>query len=114
MRLGIVTARALITGMGRFRNVLRDPFIQPAGNPIGIESMKNEMNDLVPKDVPGKFLLGIAKNEQAALRMDPIGPLPSPQRDSETPLPPRSALPRSYERSDICNVRSRRVSIALD
>jgi len=34
---------------GRFRNVLRDPFIQPARNPIGVKSMKHEMDDLVPK-----------------------------------------------------------------
>src|SRR5438128_9565573 len=75
MRLGNVTTGALITGMGRFRNVLRNPFIQPAGNSIGIESMKNEMDDLVPKDIPGKFLLGIAKNEQAPLGMNSTGPL---------------------------------------
>src|SRR5207253_10438382 len=70
-----VAARGMITGIGRFRNVLRDPIIQPARNPIGIESMKDEMNDLVPKYVPGKFLLGIAKNEQAALGMNATGPL---------------------------------------
>src|SRR5207237_7363198 len=75
MRLGKVTAGALITGTCRFRNVLGDPFIQPAGNPIGIESMKDEMNDLVPKDITGKFLLGITENEQAALGMDATGPL---------------------------------------
>src|SRR6266478_4950964 len=74
MRLGNVTAGALITGMGRFRNVLRDPFIQPAGNPIGVESMKDEVHDLVPKDISGKFLLGIAENEQAALGMNAAGP----------------------------------------
>src|SRR5437588_1380270 len=74
MRLGNVAVRALITGMGRFRNVLRDPFIQPAGNPIGIESMKDEVHDLVPKDIPGKFLFGIAENEQAALGMNATGP----------------------------------------
>src|SRR5207237_2815435 len=75
MRLGNVTAGALITGMGRFRNVLRDPFIQPAGNPVGIKSMKDEMNDLVPKDITGKFLFGITQNEQTSLRMDATGPL---------------------------------------
>src|SRR5437660_12659882 len=75
MRLGKVTAGALITGTCRFRNVLGDPFIQPAGNPIGIESMKNEMDDLVPKDITGKFLFWITKNEEAALRMNSTGPL---------------------------------------
>src|SRR5437870_8487125 len=75
MRLGHVTARALITGMGRFRNVSRDSFIQPAGNSVGIESMKNEMDDFVPKDITGKFLPGIAKNEQTPLRMNSTGPL---------------------------------------
>src|SRR5438309_4206047 len=75
MRLGNVTARTLITGMGGFRNVLRDPFIQPAGNPIGVESMKNEMDDLVPKQITGKFLFRIAENEEAALGMNAAGPL---------------------------------------
>src|SRR4029077_6088975 len=75
MRLGNVAARALITGMGGFRNVLRNPFIQPAGNPIGIESMKDEGHSLVTKDVPGKFLFRIAENEQAALGMNSTGPI---------------------------------------
>ena len=37
--------------------------------------MKNKMNDLVPEDIPGKFLLGIPEDEQTPLRMDAAGPL---------------------------------------
>src|SRR5438105_10491591 len=75
MRLGRITACTLITGMSRFRNVLRDSFIQPTGNPIGIESMKNEMHDLVSKDITGKFLFWIAEDEEAALGMNSTRPL---------------------------------------
>src|SRR4029077_19322927 len=74
MRLGNVPPRALITGMGGFRNELRDPFIQPARNPIGVKSMKHEMDDLGPKQITGKFLLWITESEQAALGMNAPGP----------------------------------------
>ena len=36
--------------------------------------MKDEVHDLVTKDVPGKFLFRIAENEQAALGMNSTGP----------------------------------------
>ena len=44
-RFGIVTASALITGVGAFGNILREAFIQPTRNPVRIKSVQDEMSD---------------------------------------------------------------------
>src|SRR6266513_790108 len=38
MRFGDVTAGTLVTGVRSFRDVLRQSFVQPAWNPVGVES----------------------------------------------------------------------------
>lgn len=72
--LGDVTAGALITGVCRFRDVLRESFVQPTGNAVGIEPMHDEMNNFVPKKIAGEFVGRIALDEETSLRMDSAGP----------------------------------------
>ena len=75
VRPGKVTPRTLITGVRVLGDVLRQSFAQPARNTIRIESVHDEVNDFVSKSVVGEFVLWIALNEQASLRMNSTRPL---------------------------------------
>jgi hypothetical protein len=73
VRLGDVTAGALVIGVCRFRDVLRKAFIEPTGNAAGVQPMHDEMNNFVPEKIAGKFGR-IALDEETALRMDSARP----------------------------------------
>src|SRR5437660_516801 len=74
VRLGNVTTRALITGVGGFGNILGESFIQPAWDAVGVKPVDDEVHDLVPEQVAGKFVFWVALNEEASLRLNSAGP----------------------------------------
>ena len=74
MRLGNVTTRALITGVGGFGNILGESFIQPAWDAVGVKPVDDQVHDLVPEQVAGKFVFWVALNEEASLRLNSAGP----------------------------------------
>src|ERR1700731_471199 len=74
MRLRDIIARPLIAGPRALGNVLGEALVQPARDPIGIIAMDDEMRDLVPEDIAGEFVSGIADDKEAALRLNSAGP----------------------------------------
>ena len=74
VRFGDVTASTLIAGVRGLGNILRESFIQPRGNAIGIKSVHDQMNDFVPESVIGKFLRRIALNEKTPFGMNASRP----------------------------------------
>src|ERR1700693_412640 len=58
-----------------FGNELRKSFIEPAGNPVRVEPMENEVDNFVAERVVAKFVCRIALNEEAAGRVNTPGPL---------------------------------------
>jgi len=74
VRLGRVTASALITGARVFRNELGKAFIQPTRDPIRVKAMQNEMNDLVTQKIVAELIRRISLNEETAGRMNSATP----------------------------------------
>src|SRR5205823_5845067 len=74
MRLGNVTARALITGMRIFRNILGEAFIEPAGDAVGVKAVQDKMNNLVTEKIVAEFVSRIPLNKETAGGMNSTRP----------------------------------------
>src|ERR1017187_2437068 len=69
-----VTASALVTGLRSLGNILRESFVQPTWDAIGIESVKDEMRDFVSENVAGEFVGRVALVEEVSLRLTSARP----------------------------------------
>ena len=75
VRLRNVTACAFVTRVRVFGNELRETFIEPARNSVGVKAMENEVDDFVTEKVIAELVGGISLNEQTARRMNSARPL---------------------------------------
>src|SRR5205823_539902 len=75
VRLADETAGALITGVSVFGNELREAFIEPTRDRIGVKTVHHEVDDLVAEKIVAEFVSGISLNEQTTRRMNSATPL---------------------------------------
>src|SRR2546430_5296698 len=69
-----VTARPFVTRVRIFGNELGEALIQPTRNAIGVKTMQDEMNDLVPEEIVAELVSRIPLNEETAGGMNTAAP----------------------------------------
>src|SRR5256885_17030735 len=74
MRLGDVTARALVTRLRIFGNILGESFIEPARDAVGVKAVQDKVNNLVTKKTVAEFVSRIPLNKETAGGMNSPGP----------------------------------------
>src|SRR2546430_3131879 len=66
MRLGDVTARAFVTRLRIFRNILGESFIEPARDAVGVKAVQDKVNNFVTEKIVAEFVSRIPLNKETA------------------------------------------------
>src|SRR5436853_7710008 len=75
MRFADVSAGPFIAGVRVFGNELRETFIEPARDRVGVKPVQHEMDDFVAEQIVAEFVGGISLDEKTAPGMNSAGPL---------------------------------------